>query len=129
MDAKSEFQSLFDAYVERYLAGDAEGAAEFYTSDATIFSPFGPPVTGNSALIENHREWFEEKETNKKVEVLEARAEGDTGFCSAQYSANIPQEDGSLVRDVGTSVNTFERQQDGAWKIKHTSLNPLETED
>ena len=129
MGAREIFQAVFDAYVERYLAADAAGAASFYAQDAAIFSPFGPPVHGRDTLTKLHLEWFEEGEINKKIEVIDATAESSIGFCTAQYSADIPQEDGSVLLDSGTSLNTFEKQTDGTWKIKHTSLNTLETEE
>lgn len=129
MEAKRDLQSVFDSYLKSYLASDADGAAKHYTSDATVFSPFGPPVCGHENLKEMHLKWFEEGEINKKVEVLEAQTDGDIGYCTAKYSADLPQDDGSLIHEKGTSLNTFQRQADGTWKIQHTSLNTLEIEE
>ena len=123
MDARAEFQNLFDRYVERYLAGDAAGCAAFYAPDGQIHSPFGPLVVGADALAKIHEEWFQEGEINKTIQVLDARAEGDIGYCLARYSADLPQGDGSYQPDGGTSVNTFERLENGRWVIRHTSLN------
>ena len=123
MDACAEFQNLFDRYVELYLAGDVAGCVAFYAPDGQIHSPFGPPVVGAEALEKIHKEWFLEGEVNKTIQVLEARAEADIGYCLARYSADVPQDDGSYQPDGGTSVNTFERLEDGRWVIRLTSLN------
>ncbi len=122
-DAQAIFQTLFDAYVDRYLAGDALACAEFYAEDGQIHSPFGPPVVGRAAIAQEHLVWFQENEVNKTVTILEARAAGDIGFALAEYGADVPQEDGSLAREEGTSLNSFERGPDGTWRIRHTSLN------
>lgn len=126
-DRHTEFQKLFDAYVETYLAGDAPGCAAFYAKDGKIYSPFGPPIEGRKAIEEAHCEWFLEGETNKVITVKDARAEGLVGYCAAHYAADVPQNDGTFAKEAGTSVNTFERQADGHWKIRHTSLNTLDT--
>ena len=123
MDAKAEFQRLFDAYVERYMAGDAAACSAFYARNAEIHSPFGPPASGRDTLVALHREWFTEGEINKTITILDAHAEGAIGYALARYAADIPQEDGNMLHDSGTSLNTFQRQDNGAWLIHYTSLN------
>ncbi|MGI3183555.1 YybH family protein [Nioella aestuarii] len=126
MTARAVLQQVFDSYLETYAAHDAPGCASAYTHDGQIFSPYGPPVTGTAAIVATHEAWFSEGETDKEMTILEARLDGDIAFCSLIYSANVPVADGKSERVFGSSVNTFLRQPDGCWKIRHTSLNELE---
>lgn len=126
MTARALLQQVFDDYLVAYAAHDPAACAAAYTRDGQIFSPYGPPVTGTAAITATHVAWFAEGETDKKMTILEARADGDVAFCSAIYSAEIPTEDGGAMRVFGSSLNTFLRQPDGRWKIRHTSLNELE---
>lgn len=119
-------QQVLDRYQEAYANHDATGCAAAYTRDGQIFSPYAPPVTGTAAITATHLAWFAEGETDKKMTILEARADGDVAFCSVIYSAEITAEDGGAMRVFGSSLNTFLRQPDGSWKIRHTSLNELE---
>ncbi|WP_306044956.1 SgcJ/EcaC family oxidoreductase [Nioella sp. MMSF_3534] len=126
MSARALLQEVLDSYLQAYTAHDAAGCAAAYTRDGQIFSPYGPPVTGTAAIVATHEAWFSEGETDKKMTILEARVDGDIAFCSLIYSAHVPVEGGNTERVFGSSLNTFLRQPDGHWKIRHTSLNELE---
>ena len=62
-------------------------------------------------------------ECNKKLEILEARTDGDIGYQVVKYSGDYPQEDGSLYTETGYSVNIVRKQVDGSWKFHISSLN------
>ena len=126
MTARALFQPVLDRYLAAYLAHDSAACAAEYTRDGQIFSPYGPPATGTASLRAAHESWFEEGEFNKSMTILEARAEGDVGFCSLLYAADITMPDGTISRVFGSGINTFVRLPDGTWKIRHTSLNELE---
>ena len=126
MTPRAVLQQVLDRYRKAYGDHDAAGCADAYTRDGQIFSPYGPPVTGTAAIAAVHENWFEEGETDKKMTILEAHTDGDIGFCSVSYSAKIQTGSGEYARVFGASLNTFLRQPDGSWKIRHTSLNELE---
>lgn len=126
MTARALFQPVLDRYLSAYAAHDSAACASLYTRDGRIFSPYGPPVTGSAAIQAAHESWFEEGETNKTMTILEAHADGEAGFCALLYAADIVTPDGETVRIFGSGINTFLRQPDGSWKIRHTSLNDLE---
>lgn len=126
MSPRALLQEVLDLYLAAYTAQDAAACAAAYTRDGQIFSPYGPPVTGATAIAAAHEVWFAEGATDKKMTILEAHADGDVAFCSLVYSANVPAGEGRTVRIFGSSLNTFLRQPGGSWKIRHTSLNELE---
>jgi ketosteroid isomerase-like protein len=110
-----DFQELFEAYVSSYRARDAAGCASVYSSDAELYSPYGPAAIGRAAIEAAHREWVEEGGEHKKIIVMSEGRSGDLGWCMAHYS------EGSTGN--GTSLNILERQPDGNWLITHCSLN------
>lgn len=126
MPDRAQFKDVIDKYFTAYAAHDAAGCANVYTPEGQIFSPFGPPITGKPAIAAAHALWFQEGETNKEVNILEAQFDGDVGFCALSFSADVPAASGGADRVYGSSLNTMLRQADGAWKIRHTSLNDLE---
>ncbi len=110
-------QALLDEYVSQYRAGNAVGCAAAYSTDAELYSPFGPPAIGRDAIAATHVEWVQENAQSKQIEVLKAGHTGDLGWCVANF-----REDTS---ESGISLNVLARQPDGRWLITHTSLNAL----
>jgi len=129
MNARDEFQALIDRYLAGYERHDAQACAALYASDGKVLSPWGAPVTGSDAIKALHEDWFLEGESDKVMTVIDARADGNAGYCLVGYSANVPTDSGGLQRIFGSSLNTFVRQPGGQWKIHHTSINELENEE
>jgi len=123
MTILSEMQSTVDGWVTRFVDGDVEGATDMYTSDGAIYSPYAAAAVGTEAVREVHQGWMDAGETNKKLVVLEAQADGDLGYNVVKYSGDYPQDDGGMVTETGFSVNIMKRQPDGQWKFHISSLN------
>lgn len=114
MDFKESCQNLLDDYVACYRAGDSLGCASVYSPVAELYSPFGPPALGRSAIEAAHKEWVEEDSEDKKIKALSAGCSCDLWWCIAHYSEGTTG---------GTSMNVLERQSNGHWVITHSSLN------
>ena len=125
MDAVATFQALIDRYLAAYEAHDAAGCAAFYAPDAEMHSPYGPAATGRAEIAATHRDWFEEGETNKVMQVTSAGIVGDLGYCLVRFEANMPAADGGTEQSRGISLNLMERRDDGVWTIALASLNEL----
>lgn len=115
MNFQEQCQQLLDRYVSYYRKGDAAGCASVYSSEAEMYSPFGPPAIGRQAIETAHKEWIEEGADSKQISVLSAGSSGDLGWCIANFS------EGST--GSGSSMNILARQPDGSWTITHCSLN------
>jgi ketosteroid isomerase-like protein len=103
--------------VAAYRAGDAAGCAALWTEDGALFSPFAPPARGRAAIEALHSDWTADGVgSDKRLEVLDAGAEGNLGWCMVAFS------EGSAT-DSGTSLNVLERQPGGDWLIRICSLN------
>ena len=110
-----DFQNLFDTYVAHYRIKDALGCASVFSSQAEMYSPYGPPAIGRAAIETTHREWVELGGENKILKVIGAGCSGDLGWCLARFSEGTTGN--------GISLNILERQTDGIWLITHCSLN------
>jgi ketosteroid isomerase-like protein len=115
VSCKIEFQKLFDGYVTSYREGDAAGCASCFVPAAELFSPYGPPTIGRSAIQAIHQEWVKEGAEDKTIVVVNAGASQDIGWCTAHYSEGATGN--------GTSLNILQRQRNGSWLITHCSLN------
>ncbi|MFT3732244.1 MAG: SgcJ/EcaC family oxidoreductase [Hyphomicrobium sp.] len=102
---------------------DAPACAALFTEDCPLLSPYGPAAVGREAVCATHQAWFEEGETNKRLRLLDAGADGEVGYCLLAYSGDYPKADGSRTTESGKSLNVLERQTDGEWKIRISSLN------
>lgn len=118
MTLRNALQATFDLYVTAYRAGDAKGCAAAYLHDARLYSPYAPPAIGRDAILTLHEEWIAEDTSGKTVTIIDAGGTGDTAWGLAAFS------EGDTVPDSdGISLNIFERQPDGRWLIRMSSLN------
>jgi uncharacterized protein (TIGR02246 family) len=115
------------ALVTKLLAAsrehNAEECAALFTEDGSILSPYGVEVRGQKAIEATHKEWFDQGEANKRLELLECDAGGDVGYCILAYAGDYPQPDGSYTTESGKSVNVLRQQPNGEWRIHVSSLN------
>jgi ketosteroid isomerase-like protein len=108
-------QNLLDEYVASYRAMDAVGCASVFSTDAELYSPYGPPAIGRAAIEAIHREWVAEGADEKEIKVVDAGVSEDVGWCVAHFSEG--------ATGSGRSLNVLERQLDGNWLISRCSIN------
>ena len=116
-------EALVAKLLEALRQHDATGCAALFTDEGSILSPYGAEVRGRDAIKATHEAWFDEGETNKRLDLLEAGASGDVGYCVLAYAGDYLQPDGSYTTDSGKSVNVLVQQSNGDWKIHISSLN------
>ena len=118
MSDRDEIEKVLAAYVTAYRAGNASGCAGVYTPDAQLMSPYGPAASGRADIEALHREWFEDSSENKSLTIREFGSSGDVAWCLAVFSE-------ADATDDGLSLNVFERQTNGQWLIRMSSLNEI----
>lgn len=100
-------------------AKDCERWATFYASDASLFPPNAPIVTGRDAI----RNFCSQLAANAgfaiswqiaKVEVSRA---GDLAYAQGSYEMTLNDAKGKPVTDRGKWVVVHKRQADGTWKF------------
>ena len=104
--SKKRLQKLVDEYLAAYTARDPEGCARTFTTDGALFSPYGPPARGRTAIAATHSDWFTEEEEDKRLEVMEFHQDGESGHCLLAWSARIPDqnENGGFRTASGVSL-------------------------
>lgn len=122
MAFQQEIEEIMTAYVAAFNAQNAAECAAIYTEDATIFSPFGPPIRGRAAIVAEHKNWLALGEENKRIDVLDCAASGDLGYCLITYAADITGPDGTQVTEKGTNLCAMVRRAE-RWQIQHSSMN------
>jgi|GEM_PF-967844 len=116
-------EALVTTLLEASRQHDAAACAALFTENGRILSPYGAEARGREAIEFTHKEWFDEGETNKRLELLEAGASGDVGYCILAYAGDYLQPDGSHTTESGKSVNVLKQRSNGDWKIHVCSLN------
>ncbi len=122
MSFRDDMEALLAAYLAAYKSRDAAKCAALYAEGATIYSPFGPPITGRDAIAAAHSAWFAHGETNKRLDIIDCAATGFAGYCLLAYSSDIPAADGTLTHDAGTNLCAMVRHE-GLWQIRYSSMN------
>jgi uncharacterized protein (TIGR02246 family) len=116
MSIREHLQSLFDTYTAAYRAGDAAACAAIFAVDGELFSPYAPPARGRTAIEALHHSWIQEGGSEKQLTIVDSGSSGDLAWCLAHYSEG-------QVTGEGTSLNILEREGDGHWLIRVSSLN------
>lgn len=125
MSFRDDMEAIVSAYVAAYKSRDAAKCAAIYAEGATIYSPFGPPVTGRSAIRAEHETWFEIPEKNKRIDIINCAATGYIGYCLLAYSSDVTGPDGMVQQEAGTNLCAMERQS-GLWQIRYSSMNEID---
>jgi ketosteroid isomerase-like protein len=97
-------EDLARLFVERELAGDAEGLAELYESDAVLGFPPGQMTVGRQAIRAVYEKMLSQSPPFRLEEALPTLFWGDLAL-SGTYSAD----------NVGVRAQVARRQPDGTW--------------
>ena len=97
-------EDLARLFVERGLAGDAEGLAELYEPDAVLGYPPGQPTVGRAAIRAVYEAMLAHRPNFQIEEALPTLRWGDLAL-TGTYSAD----------NVGVRAQVARRQPDGTW--------------
>ncbi len=127
MSFRDDMEAMMSGYLAAYKSRDAAKCAGLYAEGATIYSPFGPPVTGRDAIAAAHETWFDLGEKNKRIDIIDCAATGFVGYCLLGYSSDIPAPDGTVSHEAGTNLCAMVRHA-GEWQIRYSSMNDANAE-
>jgi uncharacterized protein (TIGR02246 family) len=116
MDIERGVAEIIARYLQAYRTGDAAGCAACYLPDGAVHSPYAPPALGRQAIEDLHRDWTRDAAPNKTLDPREIGGEGATAWCLARFADDD-------AAGEGWSLNVLERQADGSWLIRISSLN------
>lgn len=105
-----------DAWVRLTNAKDWTAATEAYwTSDASILPPNGPPVTGHAAIAS----WVASYPpfSDFRLGQVSVEGRGDLAYVHGTYSLMLtPPGAAAPTLDEGEYVTIWKKQSDGTWK-------------
>ncbi|MBK0400364.1 nuclear transport factor 2 family protein [Limibaculum sp. M0105] len=123
MRFETQLKGLIEDYLSAYAAHDAHGCAAVYAPDGVIMTPFEPIVTGRPAIQSVHRDWFDDSEREKRIDIVEYHSDGFYAHCLLHWSVIVDGPDGLPTQEGGCSLNILECRQ-GEWLITRTALIP-----
>ena len=118
-DQKAFEQAVVELNAEvtqAFNRGDVTACAEGYAEDAALYVPDRPPIKGRDEIRRVLEEWAAFGLRLEPIEVLEARAIGDMGYCAGIYRFQTALPDRGAERKEGKFVTVFVRRLDGSWK-------------
>lgn len=105
--------------IERDNERDLEGVLAGYTDDVIWLPPAGEAIVGKAAIEPRYRELFGSRQPKLKSEILEAHAEGGTGYIRGVTSGTLePLNDGTAI-EVNDKFLAIVRCDGGAWRVSH----------
>jgi nitroreductase/ketosteroid isomerase-like protein len=119
-------KETFDLYVKSIQSSDLEGLFSTVTKGEKFFF-----VTANGKLIDTrpgyykfHEEWFEEKEWEMPVELLEVREGKDCGYTNAvfHYRAKTPE---GRTYNLDSYFTLIFHKEDGRWRVVADICAPI----
>lgn len=106
------------AWLDAFNRPRIENFTDMYTADAVVMPPGGKPIQGPQAIVEWWGSRYKAGAREHTFEILETRDDGKLAYQSAQWTAVIVKDSGERTPYTGNSLRVFEKQPDGAWKIK-----------
>ncbi len=116
------------------ISGDYEAQLEFYTDDVILMPDFQPTIIGKAALRKRFEEGAKE---GWKIDSIDGASEdlwvcGDLVYERGTFGMSVkPKEGGKPRAFYGSTFTIWQKQKDGAFKIKmaiwNLDFNPFGT--
>jgi uncharacterized protein (TIGR02246 family) len=118
-DAAGTAQAMYVKWDAAFNGGDAAALATIYVPDARVMPPRGvAQLAGHKAIEEYFAGRIRAGISGHALEIVEAQQVGPILFAAAKWRSSGPGENGARKTYGGNSMQVFERQGDGTWKIR-----------
>ena len=115
--------SAYAAWDAAFNGGDAGKLATFYTEDAIFLPATHDVLNGPEGVEKFFGSVLGMGVKDHKLEMIEAREQGDTVIAAAKWSAAGKDAHGADQPWGGTATHVFERQDDGSLKLMLHTFN------
>jgi uncharacterized protein (TIGR02246 family) len=104
-------------WIAAYNAADADALGRLYDEDVIMLAPDRAPLMGPEALVQRHREFFDEFSATQTSTVDEVTVFGDVAFARGTWNTRQTPKTGEAeqIRN-GKWMELYRRQPDGSWK-------------
>ncbi len=120
---EEQVAAAYSAWDAAFNAGDADAVGAAYTEDAIFLPATHDVIEGPAGVSEFFKGIFGMGVTGHKLELIEAGEEGDLIFAAARWSAAGKDASGVDQPWGGIATHVFERQDDGALKLRLHTFN------
>nr|WP_237392339.1 DUF4440 domain-containing protein [Aurantiacibacter rhizosphaerae] len=112
----TDIDAFYDAWQERFNAGDLDGLTDLYVEDVTYLNPDEKMLAGRSDV----RSDFEGLLAIKPTIVLGNRKHlvyKDIALTTNHWRLNFQNPDGVLQEMTGGGIEVIQKQADGGWRF------------
>ena len=120
---EEEVAAAYAAWDAAFNAGDAEALGAAYSEEAIFLPATHAVIEGPAGVGEFFDGIFGMGVTGHKLELIEAIDNGDTVVAAARWSADGKDAAGAAQPWGGLATHVFERQDDGALKLRLHTFN------
>ena len=113
-------------FLEAFNRPNPPGFAALYTADAVLLFGGLPPKTGPEAITQFWESRIKAGARDHTFEIVDAWADGKYAYQLAKAGVRLVQPTGGEITISGFTVRIFEKQSDGAWKVKAHAFNRQE---
>ena len=121
--SEGDIEPAYAAWDAAFAKGDAKAIAALYADDAIFLPATHDVIKGPSGVEKFFAGIFGMGVTDHKLELIDARGEGNLVFGAAKWSANGKDANGADQPWAGIATHIFERQADGSLKLKLHTFN------
>ncbi|MDQ1899722.1 DUF4440 domain-containing protein [Paracoccus sp. WLY502] len=122
-DPADDVTAAYSAWDAAFNAGDAKAIAAFYGQDAIFLPATHDVIKGPGGVEKFFDGLFGMGVTGHKLELIEARGEGDMLVGTAKWSASGKDAQGADQPWGGIATHVFEKQADGSLKLTVHTFN------
>ncbi|MCC8941202.1 DUF4440 domain-containing protein [Bradyrhizobium sp. Arg68] len=122
-DAKVDVEKAYAAWDTAFNKQDAKALAADYVSTAKLLPPTHQVVSGTGEIEKFWAGLFAGGVTGHKLEMIDAGGDDKVVFGTAKWSATGKDKDGKPSPLSGLAMHVFERQADGALKLRLQTFN------
>lgn len=111
----TDIDKLYDAWQDRFNAGDLDALVDLYTSDVTYVDPEGKQMVGKSKVRENLAGIIGLKPhiiLGERKHLLYR----DVALTTNHWKLTIPNADGTNQELTGGGIEVLKKQADGGWR-------------
>jgi ketosteroid isomerase-like protein len=122
-DAKGAVGKAYTTWDAAFNKHDAKAIAASYVTDAKLMPPTHQVASGPVEIEKFFAGLFANGVTGHKLEIIDAGGDDKVVFATAKWSATGKDKDGKPMPLSGLAMHVFERQADGALKLRLQTFN------
>jgi uncharacterized protein (TIGR02246 family) len=122
-DIKHDVEAAYASFNTAFNKGDAKAVAAAYAPDAKVLPPSHDVASGPADIEKFFAGLFAGGFTDHKLEIVDVGGDDKVVFGAARWSAKGKGADGTPQNFGGLATHVFERQADGALKLKVHTFN------